>query len=209
MIYFSIVITTYNRNNILENAIKSVINQTSNNWECLIIDDGSYEPAINKIFYLIKDDKRFTYVYQKNSGVANAKNSGLCMAKGKYITFLDSDDYYMENHLESRKEILDNINYDLIHGGFKVLGDELVYDKQNPINKISVYDCIVGGTFFIKKDILNEVGGFKENIYSDDSYLYEKIKNKNFKIFETDIKTYIYNRLNEDSITNNYNQNNY
>jgi glycosyltransferase involved in cell wall biosynthesis len=203
MKYFSIILTTFNRNNLIKSAINSILNQTYKDWECIIIDDGSEIPAINVIKDLIKNDKRFSYIYQENRGVAGAKNRGLFYAKNKYVTFIDSDDYYLNNHLESRKEILEKGNYDLVYGGFKVIGDEYVVDKLMPENKISIYDCIVGGTFFIKNEIISKIGGFEENIYSDDSVLFEKIKDSKYLIKETHLKTYIYNRIGSNSVTKN------
>jgi len=204
MKYFSIIVTTYNRNLLLKSAINSLLNQPFKEWECIIIDDGSEIPAINEIKDIIKNDNRFSYFYQENQGVAGAKNKGLFYAKNKYVTFLDSDDYYLDNHLESRKEILENGNYDLVYGGFKVIGDEYVVDKVMPEKKISIYDCIVGGTFFIKNEIISKIGGFEENIYSEDSVLFEKIKESEYLIKETHLKTYIYNRTGSNSITKKY-----
>lgn len=96
--FFSIIIPTYNRAYLLPTAIESVLKQTFINWELIIIDDGSTdntEEMVNSF-----QDKRIHYYYQKNQERCIARNNGISKALGKYICFLDSDDYYLTNRLE-------------------------------------------------------------------------------------------------------------
>jgi glycosyltransferase involved in cell wall biosynthesis len=206
MPYFSVIVTTYNRNNLILNAINSLINQDEQDWECIIIDDGSDISCLEMLQDIIQLDKRFSFIYQENSGVVKAKNIGISLANGLYITFLDSDDIYLPNHLSSRKKLIsDNPNIDLVHGGLKVIGDEYLTNKDFPEKKISIYDCVVGGTFFIKNETLKQIGGFENIGYSEDSAFYNKLVEKGFKVYKTEIQTYIYIRLEENSITMQYN----
>lgn len=97
--FFSIIIPTYNRAEFISMAIDSVIKQTFSDWELLIIDDGSTDNSkiiINNYF-----DKRIKYIYQENSERSVARNNGIKNSLGKYICFLDSDDKYVEDHLEN------------------------------------------------------------------------------------------------------------
>jgi glycosyltransferase involved in cell wall biosynthesis len=97
--FFSIIIPTYNRCEFLKIAIYKLQQQTFENWECIIIDDGSIDSTNQDIPLFIKSDIRFKYEYQQNSERAIARNNGAKLAKGTYFIFLDSDDFFEENHL--------------------------------------------------------------------------------------------------------------
>ena len=101
---FTIVIPSYNRAHFISHAIQSVIDQTFQNWELIIIDDGSTDNT--KDVVLSFDDIRIKYVYQKNQERSIARNNGIKRAKGIWICFLDSDDYFLENHLTVLKEYI-------------------------------------------------------------------------------------------------------
>lgn len=97
--FFSIITPTYNRAKFITKVIESVLNQSFSNWEHIIIDDGSKDntSAIVASF----DDKRIKYVYQENQERSRARNHGIKLSKGKFICFLDSDDYYLNHHLQT------------------------------------------------------------------------------------------------------------
>lgn len=99
MPFFSIVIPTYNRASFLAKGINSVLEQTINDWELIIIDDGSTDNT--KEIVESYEDVRIKYIYQKNSERSTARNNGVKHSSGKWICFLDSDDYYLSNHLET------------------------------------------------------------------------------------------------------------
>lgn len=106
-ILFSIVIPTFNRENMINTAIESVLNQEYRNFEIVIIDDGSKDNTKEVISSF--EDKRIKYYYQKNKGRSSARNHGIQKSKGEYICFLDDDDYYYPNFLlEFAKEIHKN-----------------------------------------------------------------------------------------------------
>lgn len=96
--YFSIVLPTYNRETFLSKAIESVINQSFTDWELLIVDDGSTDNTSGLV--ATYKDARIRYIYQENQERSVARNNGIANALGTYICFLDSDDYYLESHLE-------------------------------------------------------------------------------------------------------------
>lgn len=202
---FSIILTTFNRENLFQRAINSLKKQTEKDWECLIIDDGSEDETFKIAIELCKKDQRFRYVYQCNRGQAAAKNIGIKNSTGEYVTFLDSDDEYKNDHLEIRKEILNqNPEIELLHGGIKIIGDKYVPDLKTKGNLISVEDCVIGGTFFIKRKLLENIGGFDLINYADDTHFFEKMRKNKFKIAETTYKSYIYHREHNNSITSNY-----
>ncbi|MBP7055799.1 MAG: glycosyltransferase [Candidatus Omnitrophica bacterium] len=103
----SIVIAAYNHGRYIDQTIKSVLAQTFRDFEVIVIDDGSKDDTRN-IVNAIKDE-RIRYVYQENSGLpACARNKGMSMARGEYISLLDGDDYWHKEKLFRSKVILDN-----------------------------------------------------------------------------------------------------
>jgi glycosyltransferase involved in cell wall biosynthesis len=98
--YFSIIIPAYNRANILIETLDFVQNQSFDNWECIIVDDGSTDNTKEVVKEVADKDSRVRYVYQNNAERSVARNHGAEVAKGRYLLFLDSDDGYCPDHLE-------------------------------------------------------------------------------------------------------------
>lgn len=101
MIKVSIITPVYNVEECIERSINSVINQTNKDFELLLIDDGSKDRSIDIAKDLLeKTDIDYKIITQKNSGVSVARNKGIEVAVGEYITFLDSDDYIDSRFIE-------------------------------------------------------------------------------------------------------------
>ncbi len=99
----SIIIPTYNRANLVIRAIESALNQTYRNIELIVIDDGSKDQT-PQIISQIKDP-RIRYIrYEENRGASHARNVGLSLAKGEFISFLDSDDEFLPQKIEKQLE---------------------------------------------------------------------------------------------------------
>lgn len=97
---FSIIIPAYNAQNALYACLQSVQNQTYQDYEVIIVDDGSTDDTLQIAEYFCMMDSRFYCIQQKNSGVSAARNLGLSMASGEFLCFLDSDDRYVNTYLE-------------------------------------------------------------------------------------------------------------
>jgi len=202
--FFSVIITTYNRANLLQRALNSLINQTFSDWECIIVDDGSTDDTYQIIKPLIITNPKFRYIYHSNRKQALSKNAGLLASSGIYSTFLDSDDEYLETHLETRFSILNQNPYvELLHGGIKIIGEEHVPDMNDLNQRIHLSQCIVGGTFFILNSKARELRGFDFEEYGDDTVFFKKALKSGLTIAKTDLPTYIYYRNTIDSICNN------
>jgi glycosyltransferase involved in cell wall biosynthesis len=106
--FFSIILPTYNRAYILERTIESVINQQFQDWELLIIDDGSKDNTSEIVNTFMIHEKRINYLYQENAERSAARNNGISKANGKFICFLDSDDQFDANHLQSLFEAINS-----------------------------------------------------------------------------------------------------
>jgi len=103
---FSIVIPVHNRADKILPTLNSVRNQTLQDFECIIVDDGSTDAAVLKELIERLEDKRFKYIWQENGGGGAARNAGILAACGRYIAFLDSDDLFLPTKLEVYKKYL-------------------------------------------------------------------------------------------------------
>jgi glycosyltransferase involved in cell wall biosynthesis len=104
MPFFSIILPTYNRAHFLPKAIQSVVDQTFSDWELIIVDDGSTDDTKTVVENF--QEERIRYIYQENQERSAARNNGIKQAKGSYICFLDSDDYFLEKKLEQFHEVI-------------------------------------------------------------------------------------------------------
>jgi glycosyltransferase involved in cell wall biosynthesis len=202
--FFSVIIAVYNRENHIAKAIESLLAQRFQNWEAIIVDDGSNDGTLS-IINQYKNEKRIQIVIMdENEGVASARNKGIEFANGDYLTFLDSDDWYKPNHLESRYSILEEQDIDLLHGGVEIIGNDKVPDKNDITQDIDLSDCVIGGTFFINLNTSSDIASFDNSIqYSEDSDLFDKFVDYDKAIVKTNLKTYVYNRTLDDSICSN------
>lgn len=102
--FFSVIIPTYNRQRFIKRAIMSVLKQTCQDYEIIVVDDGSRDRTRQIVSQF---GAQVRYVYQKNQGPSAARNTGIRLAKGTYIAFLDSDDQFLRRKLEKNKHFLE------------------------------------------------------------------------------------------------------
>ena len=96
----SIIMPMYNAGKFLSKSIESVLEQTYQNWELLLIDDGSKDDSIDIALVYGKRFKNLLLKNEQNMGIAKTRNKGIEASKGQYIAFLDSDDLWLPNKLE-------------------------------------------------------------------------------------------------------------
>lgn len=114
----SVILPTYNRANLVTDAVQSVIRQTYPNFDLIIIDDGSTDNT-REILAPFLADSRVRYIQKENGGAASARNLGLELAKGSFIAFIDSDDIWADDKLEVQMEIFDRLpNISLVFSDF-------------------------------------------------------------------------------------------
>lgn len=123
----SIIMPAYNMATYIQASIQSVINQTYQNWELIVIDDGSTDQTRELIEALLPLDSRITLITQENKGVSATRNKGITCAKGLYISFLDADDYYHPQYIEEMVYPLKNEIADMTFCKFQEMdGNQLI-----------------------------------------------------------------------------------
>jgi glycosyltransferase involved in cell wall biosynthesis len=127
--FFSIIIPTYNRAHLIGKAIESVLVQTFTGWELIVVDDGSTDNT-REVVASYKDP-RIHYVYQQNAERSAARNKGISHARGQYICFLDSDDYYLPERLELLSEAINQH-----HQPVALFYTDISFDDGNNIRKV-------------------------------------------------------------------------
>ena len=166
----------YNAEKTIERAILSIINQTYNNIELILINDGSTDETESIIKKYIEKEKKIDirYYFQENSGPSIAKNLGIDMAIGEYILFVDSDDTISENYIESL--VINQKEGTLIGASYKIIEG---IKRKNKNVKITIKD------YYIRDENLNNLVVGKLNGFVV-LYLFNKEKMKNI-YFEKDI----------------------
>lgn len=118
----SVVIPAYNRATTITDCLRSVQAQTYQNWEVVAVDDGSHDGTPEIIERLAHDDARIRLIrHDRNRGAQAARNSGIYVAKGEWVTFLDSDDQYLPHSLEKRITLANTENVHVVHSECQVI----------------------------------------------------------------------------------------
>jgi glycosyltransferase involved in cell wall biosynthesis len=100
MLKISIIVSCFNQAQYLKESLQSVMDQTFQDWECIIVNDGSRDNTEEIAEKWINRDKRFHYIQKVNGGLSSARNAGIAIAKGDYILALDADDYISNDYIE-------------------------------------------------------------------------------------------------------------
>ena len=129
-ILISIVVPIYNVEKYLKQCIESIINQTYKNIEILLVNDGSTDNCAQICDEYAQIDERIKVIHKKNGGLSDARNSGINIAKGKYIAFIDSDDYVSEEYIEKLYNAISENNVRIAQCNFvKVTDDNTEIEK--------------------------------------------------------------------------------
>lgn len=151
LVMYSVIIPVYNVELYLRKCLKSVCSQCTENMEIILIDDGSTDDSglicreYEAVYSIV------TYIRQENAGLGAARNRGLLMAQGKYVIFLDSDDYWCENCIEQIQTcLIEGSRLDIVY-----FDAEVVYDNEN-VSRNDEYDA----------RIYHRKGKIREEIYT-------------------------------------------
>lgn len=170
MPFFSVIIPTFNRKEKLRAAIVSVLVQEEQDFELIVIDDGSDDGSseLADVF-----NGRITYIFQKNAGVSAARNRGISLSRGSHIAFLDSDDTWHRKKLASHREFLNSYPHIRIHqtediwvrNGRRVNPGIRHMKKEGDIFIPSLKRCLISpSSVCISKTVFEKYGIFDEKL---------------------------------------------
>ena len=173
MCKFSIIVPVYNVENELSKCIDSILRQSVEDFELILVDDGSTDRSGQICNDYGKKDRRIKVIHKSNGGVSSARNLGLDIANGDYIVFVDSDDYVTEDYLKK----LYNPNVDMVLCGIK----HVQVNRENCI----ILDNKLYGVFNINEEIINQIieSKYINTVYSK-MYHNDIIKKNNIRFME-------------------------
>ena len=166
----SVIIPTFNRRKNLNRTINSVLNQTFQPFEIIVVDDGSTDGTKEWIPYYYPNIK---YIYQSNAGVSAARNKGINIAKGDWLAFLDSDDEWFPKKLEKQRKVLNenpdgvfcHTNEIWIKNGIRINQGKRHQKFGGNIFELCLNFCLISpSSVVLNKSILKEVGVFDEKM---------------------------------------------
>lgn len=196
MAFFTVIIPLYNKEKYIENAIKSVLNQTFTDFNLVIVNDCSTDKSVEIASKYISDTVEFIH-HKKNAGLAAARNSGIKNTNSNYITYLDADDLWKPTFLESIFQLIQNFpearifgtNYEEIWGAViknPLNGSEILpIDFTGYINffKINVKQGIyTHGSVCFHKEVFEKIGDYNEDIGFSEDLDFNIRANYNFKL---------------------------
>lgn len=225
----SIVIPIYNAEKYLEECLNSIKNQTYKNFEVIMVNDGSKDESETICKRFLEYDARFRYFTKENGGVSSARNLGLDNVKGDFITFIDSDDWIAEKHLELLINSIKKTNSDIVVSCYKEFDNNIdtyytiVYTKQekNLLNfekmnrddfltifpkLMSINVCFNNAVAkLFRKELVNNLRFDTSIKYGEDLDFYFSLYLNVESVSYVDELTYVY-RIHGDSTTSNFNQ---
>ena len=142
----SIITPCYNAERFIAQAIESVLAQTYTDWEMLIVDDCSKDNTIKIVQqYVDKDERIKLFCLQKNSGAGIARNKSIEEAKGRFIAFLDSDDIWFPNKLETQINFMLDNNYESVCSWYEYVDLSLKYCGVQKMHPIIIFNDLFMG----------------------------------------------------------------
>lgn len=206
----SIIVPVYKVEQYLDECIKSLVNQSYKNIEIILIDDGSPDRSGEICDDWARNDNRIYVIHKSNEGAAKARNEGLRIASGKYIGFVDSDDYASPYMFETLIHLMSSYHCDIAECGFcKTDTSHLKFDK-NIIDMPKIVDSETALKYHIqdklfKQTIWNKVYNksvivpFTEGKYIDDEFWVYQVIGKSKRLISVNAKMYAY-RQQEQSV---------
>ena len=206
----SVVVATYQREDSLKNALQSLSNQTYDNYEVILIDDNGNAEWNKKVKRVVDCFPKLNLrliVNNPNKGSAKARNEGIFVANGKYVTFLDDDDVYLPEKIEKQVDCIEGAMADLcltdlyLYNENEVLKDKRIrnYIQKTDEKSLLIYHLkyhMTGtDTLMFKRSFLQKIGGFSPIDIGDEFYLVLKaIENKCSFVYlpGCDVKAYVH-----------------
>lgn len=197
---FSVVIPLYNKELSIVNTINSVLAQTNQNFEVIVVDDGSTDSSAKQVRGI--DDSRIKLIQQKNQGVSAARNLGIKQARYEWVALLDGDDLWKNNHLSEIERLIKQYPEGKIFGtsfdysdGRPIATPEKAqssYQITNYFIEAAKYIVLSSSTVVINRSCFDKVGFFNTNLtHGEDVEMWARL-GKVYNIIKTPTKTAIY-----------------
>lgn len=215
MAFFTVIIPLYNKENYVENALKSILNQTFNDFEVLIVNDCSTDSSVSKIEPYLSE-KVILIHHEKNKGLSATRNTGIKNAKADYVTYLDADDLWKPTFLETIHRLITNFPEAKIYGTNyeEIYGDKI----QKPYNnsdtladnfegiidffKINIKQGIYNhGSVCFHKSVFDRVGFYDETLTFSEDIDFNIRANYHFKLAYSNINQMSYYMQTDNQIT--------
>lgn len=160
----SVIVPCYNQAQYLDECLQSVLDQTYQDWECIIVNDGSPDNTEEITKQWTEKDARFKYLYKENGGLSSARNAGIEMAKGKWILPLDADDKIGKQYLELAEKEFDK-GYTVIYCEAEFFGEKSGrWEVPNFTKKELAFHNIIFCSAFFLKDTWRLANGYDINL---------------------------------------------
>lgn len=193
----SVVMSVYNAEKYLDEAIQSILNQTYKDFEFIIINDGSTDKSLEIIEKYKNHDERIVLISRENKGLIASLNEGIEKAQGKYLARMDADDISLPKRFERQIELLEKDNIDICGCHFFIVDSRSKYKSAKVISTDCVFNTIVlsrsvpfaHASVMFKKEFLINNGlkyGQTKYIHAEDYALWITFSNKNAKISNVD-----------------------
>lgn len=171
----SVIVPVYNQEKYLDECIESIINQSYNNLEIILVDDGSTDNSLEICKKYKKQDKRIKLIHKENGGLSSSRNAGLKEATGDYIMFCDSDDYFLPDTVKLMEAEITKKDADY------VIGNYINCTEEGKFWKKPIFDKKLYTNFKV------EITDYTKSFYIMSSSVCNKIFRKSF-IDEHDFK---------------------
>ena len=199
----SIVIPYYRKKEYIKQSINSVLNQTYKNFEIIIIYDDEELIEWNYLKSIIKSNKRIKLIRNKKKlGAGLSRNKGIKLSKGKYIAFLDSDDYWNKNKLKAQINFMNFNKYSISHTTYQIINQnnkKISIRRARSFFKIQdlLYSCDIGlSTVVLKRNLFSNNIKFPNIKTKEDFILWLKILKKKIPIIALDKNLSCWRKLN-------------
>lgn len=201
----SVIVPVYNAERYLERCVTSIVNQTYQNIEIILVDDGSRDRSGEMCDLFAEKDQRIKVIHKENGGASTARNIGLDICLGEYVTFVDSDDWLDIHMYENLMELMENMDGDIVECNWEIIHDEMKDIKQPEIEvtvlkrveaEKALFDGSGKATILpwnkIYKKKLFENNRFPEGMMCEDQWLLPKIYLKSKQSIYVNQKYYYY-----------------
>ena len=171
----SVIVTTFNRRELARRAVKSVLSQTYENFECIVVDDRSTDGTLDNLMDLAQNDERVRLIsHIENRHLSKSRNTGIFVSSGEFVAFLDDDDEWLSSKIEKQIELIKNSSSELglVYCWMNYYdGNSKKIKERHPNHRGFIFSKVLesqplgnGSTFLVKKNVFEDVGYFDEDL---------------------------------------------